>query len=62
MIKEEQILKFVKGLFLRKSLYYSVLTLLLLLFIILIITGVNYLFFPPIKLIQSVVLICFHFL
>ena len=58
MIKEEQILKFVKGLFLRKSLYYSVLILLLLLFTTLIITGVNYLFFPPLKLIQSVVLLC----
>jgi Cu/Ag efflux pump CusA len=58
MIKEEQILKFAKGLFLRKSLYYSVLILLLLLFTTLIITGVNYLFFPPLKLIQSVVLLC----
>ena len=58
MIKEEQILKFARGLFLRKSLYYSVLIFLLLLFTTLIITGVNYLFFPPIKLIQSVVLIC----
>ena len=57
MIKEEQILKFASGLFLRKSLYYSVLIFLIFLLGILLITGCNYFFFPPIKFIQVVVVV-----